>query len=51
MVLFEKLNPILNNQGGLSMATFENLDRLLQRFAAKTVPGCACVIMRNGETI
>lgn len=33
------------------MATFENLDRLLQRFAAKTVPGCACVIMRNGETI
>ncbi len=33
------------------MAKFKELDKLLSRFAEKTVPGCACVIMKDGESI
>ena len=33
------------------MARFQDLDRLLNRFAGNTVPGCACVIMKDGEPI
>ena len=33
------------------MADFTKMDKLLARFAENTVPGCACVIMKNGEPI
>ncbi len=33
------------------MAKFENLDRLLQRFSQNTVPGCACIVARDGEIL
>ena len=31
------------------MADFKNMDRLMKEFAEKTVPGCACTIMKDGE--
>ena len=33
------------------MAKFSDMDRLLEGFAGKTVPGCACVAARNGKTL
>ena len=33
------------------MAKFSDLDRLLEGFAGKTVPGCACVAAQNGKTL
>lgn len=33
------------------MADFKKMDRLLQEFADKTVPGCACTIMKNEEIL
>ena len=30
---------------------FQKLDRLLNRFAERSVPGCACVIVKDGEPI
>ncbi len=33
------------------MGNFRNMDRLLKKFADKTVPGCACTIMRNEEVV
>jgi CubicO group peptidase (beta-lactamase class C family) len=33
------------------MADFKKMDRLLEEFAAKSVPGCACTIMKNDEII
>lgn len=33
------------------MSNFTNMDRLLHKFAQTTLPGCACVIMKQGEVI
>jgi CubicO group peptidase (beta-lactamase class C family) len=33
------------------MGKFSDMDKLLKKFADNTLPGCACVIMKNGETI
>lgn len=33
------------------MADFKKMDRLLQEFASKTVPGCACSIMKDEEIL
>lgn len=30
---------------------FTKLDRLLQEFAGRTVPGCACAVMQDGELV
>lgn len=33
------------------MSDFSSMDRLLARFAEKTAPGCACVILKDGEVV
>ena len=33
------------------MAKFSDLDRLLEEFAGKTVPGCNCILAKNGEIL
>ena len=33
------------------MAKFSDLDRLLQKFAGSTVPGCSCVVSQNGKVL
>ncbi len=33
------------------MAKFSDLDRLLEGFAGKTVPGCACVVAQDGKIL
>jgi CubicO group peptidase (beta-lactamase class C family) len=33
------------------MGNFAKMDKLLNKFALSTIPGCACTIMKNGEII
>ena len=33
------------------MADFKRLDAVLQEFAEKSVPGCACAVAKDGELL
>ena len=33
------------------MSTVKDLDLLLEDFAKNRVPGCACIVMKDGETL